>query len=44
MLPSILLSGVFLASSFSIDSPIVKAILWLLALVVLMGGTVSRHE
>jgi len=39
MLPSLLLSGVFIAGSFSCDSPIVKAILLLLALVVLMGGT-----
>jgi hypothetical protein len=44
MLQSILLAMVFLVSSFSIDVPIVKAILLLLAVVVLMGGTVPGHD
>ena len=44
MLLSMLLSVVVFASAFACDSPIVKAILLLLALVVLMGGTLSRHE
>ncbi|HEX4023108.1 MAG TPA: hypothetical protein VHX52_00145 [Steroidobacteraceae bacterium] len=44
MLSSILLSVVLSASSFSCDSPIVKATLLLLGLVVLMSGTISRHK
>ena len=44
MLLSILLSVVLLASFFSCGSPIVKAILLLLTLVVLMGGAVSRQD
>jgi hypothetical protein len=43
VLQSILLSVVLSASSLSCDSPIVQAILLLLALVVLMGGFSSRH-
>lgn len=41
MLPSLLLAVVFLVSSFSIDEPIVKAILLLLAIIVLLGGTID---
>jgi hypothetical protein len=44
VLQSIFLAMVFLACSFSCDAPIVKAILLLLALVILMGGTISRHD
>ena len=41
MLQSILLAIVFMVSAFSCDSPIVKTILLLLALVVLTGGIMT---
>lgn len=44
MLQSSLLAVVFSVGAFSCDAPLVKAILSLLALVVLMGGATSLHD
>ncbi len=44
MLPGILLSMVLAMISLSSGPPIVRTVLLLLALIVLIGGTVSRQQ
>jgi len=44
VLQGVLLSLVLAMSSLSAGPPIVRAVLLLLAVIVLMGGAVSRHE